>query len=102
MTTSMHETWYEVTSWAAKVQPVTVVKKTDKTVTLQTRYGVGTRDVRRLIGVDFYPTEVAALEYLVGRYEARGASLRIELEVSERTLTELRNKLSLKIKEAGQ
>ena len=34
----MRERWYVVTSWAGKPEPVTVVKETEKTISIETDY----------------------------------------------------------------
>lgn len=88
----MNETWYEINVWSADITPVTVVKKTAKTVTILRDCWGRKSQSRRVIGHDLYPDEQAAIAYLIDRYEHKIQGLKDDIHRAESKLGQLKSK----------
>lgn len=83
-------TWYKTNKWDAKIEPVEVVRETNKCVFILTRGGEQRKDKVGEFGI-YHPTIDAARAHLIEKREAKVQSLRHQLLDVELQLAELRS-----------
>lgn len=86
----MSETWFKTGGWKEKIQPVEVVKTTEKFVTIrEERFSFGPKkfDERRCAKEGsydrYFPTWEEAHAYLLNKAEAKLVSARRSLELAQ-------------------
>lgn len=88
-------TWYKVTRWNDGAEPVRVVKETDKTITIIFVWN-GKENERRIAKESdsdrYFPTEAAAISYILTRQKAKVNNLMSELDVESKKLLDLEAK----------
>lgn len=78
--------WYQVRSWAIEIEPVRVIKFTDKTVTVIETWNGHSTAARHLRGYEYFPTFELAKQSLIDRCERAQISTAAKLAACEQDL----------------